>query len=128
MPYRELLAWVNAAGLPLRALPFEQWRQLLVDMAQQFFQQLDTNTDQLYSSIFGKIIYQFKPRSKFNFDVGYRKQVGEQIDLELITSKLEYNTIYRTLYIKVGLEVYKRNYVGEQINFGGVYFQIDRKF
>ncbi len=35
MPYRDLLAWINAAGLPLRALPFEQWRQLLVDMAQQ---------------------------------------------------------------------------------------------
>ena len=36
MPYRDLLAWANAAGLPLRALPFKQWRRLLVDMAQQF--------------------------------------------------------------------------------------------
>jgi thioester reductase-like protein/amino acid adenylation domain-containing protein len=35
IPYRHLLAWVNAAGLPLRALPFEQWRQMLVEMAQQ---------------------------------------------------------------------------------------------
>ncbi len=87
-----------------------------------------TNTDQLYANIFGKIIYQFKPQTKLNFDIGYRKQVGEEINLDLITSRLEFNTIYRTLYIKVGTEVYKRNYVGEQINFGGIYFQIDRKF
>jgi hypothetical protein len=34
MLYDELLALVNGAGLSLRALPFEQWRQLLVDMVQ----------------------------------------------------------------------------------------------
>jgi amino acid adenylation domain-containing protein/thioester reductase-like protein len=36
MPYRDLLVWANASGLPIRALPFEQWRRLLFDMAQQF--------------------------------------------------------------------------------------------
>lgn len=88
----------------------------------------ETDTNQLYAYIFGKIIYQFKSQTKLNFDIGYRKQVGEQIDLNLITSRLEFNTIYRNLFIKIGTEVYKRNYIGEQINFGGVYFQIDRKF
>ena len=88
----------------------------------------DTNTEQLYANLFGKVIYQFKPQSKINFDIGYRKQVGEQIDLDLITAKAEFNTVYRNIYMKVGLEVYKRNYVGEELNFRGVYFQIDRKF
>ncbi len=89
---------------------------------------IETDTDQLFSSLFGKVIYQFKPQTKINFDLGYRKQIGEQIDLDLITAKAEYNTVYRNLYLKLGLEFYKRNYVGEQLNFGGVYFQIDRKF
>jgi len=88
----------------------------------------ETDTDQLYSSIFGKLVYQIKPLTKMNFDIGYRKQIGEQIDLDLITAKAEFNTVYRNLYMKVGLEVYMRNYVGEEFNFRGVYFQVDRKF
>ena len=88
----------------------------------------DTNTEQLYANLFGKVIYQFNPRAKLNFDIGYRKQVGEQIDLDLITAKAEFNTVYRNLYMKVGLEMYRRNYVGEELNFRGVYFQVDRKF
>jgi len=87
-----------------------------------------TDTDQMYSSIYGKIIYQFKPQTKLNLDLGYRKQIGEEINLDLVTARTEFNTVYRNLYLKVGLEVYKRNYVGEQLNFKGVYFQIDRKF
>ena len=34
MAYGEMLALVREVGLPLRTLPFEQWRQLLVDMVQ----------------------------------------------------------------------------------------------
>jgi len=34
MPYDTLLSLVNDAGFPLRPLPFERWRQLLVDMVQ----------------------------------------------------------------------------------------------
>ncbi len=88
----------------------------------------ETNTDQLYSSIYGKAAYQIKPRMKLNLDIGYRKQIGEEIDLDLITSKLEYNAAFRNIYMKVGLEVYKRNFVGEQFNFRGVYFQLERRF
>jgi hypothetical protein len=88
----------------------------------------ETNTRQLYSSIFGKVVYQIRPRSKLDLDIGYRKQVGDEIDLDLITAKLEFNTVYRNLYMKVGLEVYSRDYVGEVFNFRGIYFQVDRKF
>ncbi len=34
MPYRQLLALVDEAGLALRPLPFVQWRELLVEMVQ----------------------------------------------------------------------------------------------
>ena len=35
MPYQEVLDVIRAAGLPLRAMPFDQWRDMLVTMAQQ---------------------------------------------------------------------------------------------
>jgi hypothetical protein len=88
----------------------------------------ENNIKQLYASTYGKVVYQIKARSKVNLDLGYRKQVGEQIDLDLITAKLEYNTVFRNLYMKVGVEVYKRNYIDEKLNFRGVYFRIDRRF
>ncbi len=88
----------------------------------------ETNEDQFYSSLYGKVVFMIKPQTKINFDLGYRKQLGQGIDLDLFTSKLEYNMVYRKLLLKIGLEVYKRNYVGEQLNFRGVYFQIDRRF
>ena len=34
MPYRDLLHLVNEAGLALRPVPFDQWRQMLVSMVQ----------------------------------------------------------------------------------------------
>ncbi|MEN8247289.1 MAG: hypothetical protein ABFS32_00025 [Bacteroidota bacterium] len=83
---------------------------------------------QLYASIFGKMVYMIKPKTKLDFDIGYRKQVGEQIDLDMITAKLEANTSFRNLYARLGFEVYRRNYIGEELNFKGIYFQIDRKF
>ncbi len=88
----------------------------------------EAETDQLYASAYGKVIYQYKPRIKFNLDLGYRKQLGEQIDLDLFTAKLECNTIFRNIYFKTGVEVYRRYYISEQIDYWGVYFQIDRKF
>jgi hypothetical protein len=88
----------------------------------------ENNIEQLYASTYGKVVYQIKAQSKINLDLGYRKQVGEEIDLDLITAKIEYNTVFRNLYMKVGAEVYKRNYVGEKLNFRGIYFRIDRRF
>ena len=88
----------------------------------------ETDVNQLYSSVYGKVIYMITPKSKINLDLGYRKQRGESIDLDLVTAKLEYNVMYRKVLIKVGTEFYMRNYLNEDINFRGVYFRIDRRF
>jgi len=58
----------------------------------------------------------------------YRNQAGRGIDLDLITSKLELTSVVYKIYFTLGLEVYNRNYLGEIINFKGVYVQILRKF
>ncbi len=36
MPYRQVVELVRQAGLPLRVLPFDQWRERLMNMAEQF--------------------------------------------------------------------------------------------
>ena len=88
----------------------------------------ETNTDQLYASIFGKAVYLIKPRMKVNLDLEYRKQVGDEIDLDLIRAKTEFNTSVHKIYIRLGLEVYRRYYISEQIDYWGVYFQVERRF
>jgi hypothetical protein len=89
---------------------------------------IEEDREQFYSSIFGKAVYMFGPRTKLNLNVGYRKQVGEEIDLDMLTGKLECNYVIRRVWLKVGVEMYYRDYVGENIRFKGVYFQIDRRF
>lgn len=89
-----------------------------------------TNTDlnQIYSNVTGKVIYRMNASSKIQLNLGYRKQQGKQIDLDLLTVKSEFTTSYRKLFFKLGLEMYKRIYVATETNYNGVYFQIDRRF
>lgn len=88
----------------------------------------ESNKEQIFSNIYGNVIYRVGRAAAINVDFGYRKQIGEQIDLDLITAKAEFTTTFRKLYIKVGAEAYRRNYLGTETNFKGVYFQIDRRF
>jgi hypothetical protein len=83
---------------------------------------------QKYMDFTGKIIYMFIKKTSLNVDMVYRKQTGRGIDLDLFTSKTEIITSINLLYITLGAEIYKRNYVGEQINFKGAYVKIARKF
>ena len=84
--------------------------------------------DQRYIDITGKVAYTLFNQTKLNLDVMYRNQAGRGIDLDLITSKLELTSVVYKIYLTLGLEVYNRNYIGEIINFKGVYVQILRKF
>ncbi len=36
MPFNDVLAWTASFGLPLRKVSFEQWRQMLIELATQF--------------------------------------------------------------------------------------------
>lgn len=83
---------------------------------------------QKYIDFTGRINYLFTKKTSLNIDMMYRKQTGRGIDLDLFTSKTEIITFINLLYITLGAEIYKRNYVGEQINFKGAYLKIARKF
>jgi len=83
---------------------------------------------QKYADITGKVVYSFMKHTSLNIDMMYRKQTGRGIDLDLITGKTEVISSFNLLFITLGIEVYKRNYVGEQINFKGGYIKLARKF
>jgi hypothetical protein len=83
---------------------------------------------QKYADITGKVVYSFMKHTSLNIDMMYRKQTGRGIDLDLITGKTELISSINLLNITLGMEVYKRNYVGEQINFKGAYIKLARKF
>jgi len=89
---------------------------------------IDDQVNQLYSDLSGDIAYMFTPQTKLNFEVGYRKQVGSGIDLDLLTFRSEFTANYRQLYFRVGVEMYRRFYLNEKVNFIGANFEIIRKF
>jgi hypothetical protein len=92
------------------------------------YRMMDDNSYQKYYDLTGNIAYSFSPRSKLNLEFGYRKQVGNEIDLDLLTGKAEYTTVYRQMFFTVGMQVYQRIYLNEKTNFIGGYFEIIRKF
>jgi len=83
---------------------------------------------QKYLDFSSKAIYTVYKSTNVNLDLMYRKQTGRGIDLDLMTAKAEINSSFNRLYVAAGVEVYKRNYVGETINFKGIYFKLVRKF
>ncbi len=83
---------------------------------------------QNYLDIAGKGIYSLFRNTNLSLDIMYRKQQGRGIDLELLSSKCEITSVVNRLYLTFGLEVYKRYYVGEKVNFKGTYIKIVRKF
>lgn len=122
-------------------VPYEKWRyflnlngqfgkKVLVSLNGDVTDQIITfdRDKQLFANAFGKVVYMIQPKTRVNFDFGYRKQVGNQIDLDMITGRAELNTVFRNLYMRFGLEVYKRTYINEKLEFRGIYFRIDRRF
>ena len=92
------------------------------------YKMLDDNTLQQYTDLAGNISYMTSPLTKITLEIGYRKQVGQGIDLNLLTARSEFTANYRKLYFKVGIEVYKRLYLNDNIKFFGGYFEVVRSF
>lgn len=83
---------------------------------------------QKFYNVSGNVYYNFSPRTKLKLEAAYRKQEGEAIDLNLITSRLELTTSYRQLYVIAGLELYNRDFFNEQLDFRKVTIQLSRRF
>ncbi|MCB2219978.1 MAG: hypothetical protein KQI35_06240 [Bacteroidetes bacterium] len=93
------------------------------------YQTIGERENELYADLSGKVAYHFSSKTKLNLEMGYREQRGYQIDLNMLTARMELNWVVRKIYLTVGLEVYRRNYLDrETINFNGAYFNVIRKF
>jgi hypothetical protein len=106
------------------------WTKLLVALNGNLldYKLIADDVNQIHANINGKISYLFSHRTRLDFDAGYLRQRGQNIDLDLITSKLELSTSFRQLYLKGGLEIYRRHYLNSDFDFAGTFIEIVRKF
>jgi len=89
---------------------------------------VDENLKQQYADVSGQLGYNLTARSKLNFDAGYRQQVGRGIDLELLNARLEYSITANSYFFTVGVQTYRKDYLGDIDNYKGGYFRISRRF
>lgn len=89
---------------------------------------LDNESNQVFADVSGKVSYQIASHSKLGFDFGYRNQSGKEINLDLLTAGIEYGLTYRQIQVNLGLEMYQRNYIKEELGMKGAYFKLVRKF
>ncbi|MEN8251001.1 MAG: hypothetical protein ABFS32_18860 [Bacteroidota bacterium] len=92
------------------------------------YDMVEENINRKYSDLSGKAAYEFSSTTKIDFMIGYRHQKGPGIDLDLLTASSEFNTRYRQLYLTAGVNLYRRNYLGDEINYYGAYVQLVRRF
>ena len=89
---------------------------------------IDNDVNQLHANINGKISYLFSRKTRIDLDGGYLSQRGRNIDLDLLTSKLEISTSLRQLQFRGGIEMYKRSYLNSSFTFAGTFVELIRKF
>ncbi len=86
------------------------------------------NERQQFADISGRIAYFLTRMWKLSIDGGYRFQEGRGIDLNLTNMRIELSTRIRDLYFSTGIEIYRRDFSGEIINYNGAYVRLERKF
>jgi len=89
---------------------------------------IDDEVNQIHANITGKVSYLISHKTRIDFDAGYLRQRGKNIDLDLITSKLELSTSFRQLFLKGGFEMYNRHYLESDFLYAGTFIELVRKF
>ncbi len=87
-----------------------------------------SNEIQKFTDVSGRIAYTINRKSSLALSGGHRFQVGRGIDLNLTNVLVEYNFFYRSFNFIAGLELYRRDFIGEIINYNGGYIRIQRIF
>jgi len=122
VPYRLIRYWLQVQGNIVNKITFSvsgNWRN---------YNLIAENNHQQFIDVIGNMGYQLNPQTTISLEIGYRKQVGQQMDLNLVTGRLQFNTVFRQIYIKVGLELYSRDYLDERTNFYGGFIRVVRNF
>ena len=122
MPYRSWRYYINISKDLSNKL------NLFIRGNRKKFTSLSKNEEQQFTDISGRIIYLIGMNSRLSMNGGYRLQQGRGLDLDLLNFRMEFSSRFRAVYLRTGLELYRRNFSGEKINYNGAYIKIERKF
>ena len=92
------------------------------------YRMIADEVDQLYANISGKVAYRIRPQMRVSLESGYLSQRGMNIDLDLLTARAEFHSVFNKLHVRVGLEMYRRMYLNSEFAFNGTYIQVTRRF
>ena len=92
------------------------------------YRMIADEVDQLYANLSGKLAYQIRPKMRVSLETGYLNQRGTNIDLDLLTSRAEFQAYFNKLQVRLGLEMYRRLYLNSEFAFNGAYLQFIRRF
>ena len=79
----------------------------------------DEDLTRKYADVSGRFACDLSRRSKLSLLGSYRKQVGTGIDLDLLTATLEFRTRFHRLHLAAGMDLYFRDYLGDDTNYYG---------
>lgn len=88
----------------------------------------EIDDDQEFADISGAVGYRVTSKTDVSIESSYRKQKGEQINLDLFIARMKFSTSYGNMYFSCGADIYRRLYIGEKLNFNSVYVKLSRKF
>lgn len=122
-------------------VPYKMWRYYL-DMNWTFkskllltlngsirdYQMIAEEVDQLYANISGKVAYRIRPQMQVSLESGYLNQRGTNVELDLLTARAEFHSVFNMLHLRVGVEMYRRIYLNSEFDFNGAYIRVTRKF
>jgi len=92
------------------------------------YRMIADEVDQVYANLSGRVAYQIKPRMRVSLETAYLNQRGSNIDLDLLTSRAEFQAYFNKLQLRFGLEMYQRLYQNSEFAFKGAYLQFIRRF
>jgi hypothetical protein len=92
------------------------------------YRMIADEVDQIYSNLSGKIAYKIRQGMNISVESGYLNQRGLNIDLDLVTARAEFHSVFQKLHLRIGVEMYKRMYLNSNFAFNGAYVQVTRKF
>jgi hypothetical protein len=88
----------------------------------------DENENQQFADLSGRILYALTRSASLNLDGGYRFQEGRGIDLKLTNLRLQLTMRLHQLYLTAGLEMYRRDFSSEILDYNGGFIRLERKF
>ena len=83
---------------------------------------------QRFDYLTGNLSYFINNSTNLNFNMAYRSQQVDELDLGWLTGRLEFMTRFNQLELKANLNYYKKTNEDQDSNFIGVGIQLSRKF